>query len=117
MPSRVLRLVSRVVLLVMLATFLSPSLGWQMIASHDQLAHAAASHGAGADHDHDGRGDHGDAHSSIGHVFTHMPMNVVAISFVVPPAGKNLAPLPPKFSVPDTPCEALFKPPRLTSFS
>jgi hypothetical protein len=71
----------RFVLLVMLASFLSPSFGLGMIASHDQLAHASVGQGhdqhAGHSHDHPApqhdSQDHREAHTSIGHLLTHMP--------------------------------------------
>lgn len=103
----------RALLFVMLATFLSPSLGWQLIASHDQLGHAGGSL-AIADHadEHD---DHSDAHSSIGHVLTHMPIDLGATTTIRLSLGKESELLSPQFSLHDTPPEAPFRPPRLLS--
>jgi hypothetical protein len=78
----------RFMLVVMLASFLSPSFGLGLVASHDQLAHASAGleH---ADHDHQHSGprhdkqDHQDAHSSIGHLLTHLSVSF----FELPPMG------------------------------
>lgn len=74
------RLVARIMFIVMLATFASPTLGWGMVATHDQLSHGLIDAHAGEVHDdhhhHDGHDDntqHQDPHSSIGHLFTHMP--------------------------------------------
>jgi hypothetical protein len=57
-------------LVAMLATFLSPSFGWHMHAEHDEIA--GASHG---DDDHHGGTDGAiDAHASIGHLLGHLAM-------------------------------------------
>jgi len=77
----------------MLVTFMSPTLGWAMLASHDELAHSGAAltdHDAlpadAQDHDHGlpANHDHADPHSFIGHLFSHMPFSV-ASSFFLPP--------------------------------
>lgn len=105
-------LASRVLLFAMLATFLSPSLGWQMVASHEQLEHASVAVSV-AGHDHDGdHDDHADAHSSIGHVLTHMPIDLGAATTIRFAPGKESALLSPQFSVHDTPPESHFRPPR-----
>jgi len=78
----------RFMLVVMLSSFLSPSFGLGLVASHDQLAHASIDlkH---ADHDHQNSGpqhdkqDHKDAHSSIGHLLTHLSVSF----FDLPPMG------------------------------
>lgn len=94
MRRRVLQSIARFTLAVMLATFLSPTLGWAMHASHDELAHAAAAladHDAtqADEHDHDhglpAGHDHADPHSFIGHLFSHMPFSVSS-AFLLPPA-------------------------------
>jgi hypothetical protein len=66
---------------MMLATLVSPTLGWGMIASHDQLAHSAAVLGHIDDrHDHNHGGsphhEHQDPHSFMGHLLTHMPFHL-----------------------------------------
>lgn len=78
-------LTCRLLLALMLLTFLSPDFGWQVVAGHDALAHMAAEgddHGHGHDHDDHHEAvlageasghDHEDAHSMIGHVLSHMP--------------------------------------------
>jgi hypothetical protein len=79
----------------MLVTFLSPTLGWAMHATHEELAHAAVAlagdngvhagvrdhHGSPADH------NHADPHSLIGHLFSHMPFSIVADFVLVPMTG------------------------------
>jgi hypothetical protein len=75
MIQRWFRSVSRVMLTVMLITFLSPTMGWQLGATHDELEHAsahAASSGVrndagAAEHEHD------EAHGFIGHLLGHLP--------------------------------------------
>ncbi len=112
MISSIQILASRVLLFAMLATFLSPSLGWQMVASHDQLEHAGVAvsvAGHGHDDDHD---DHADAHSSIGHVLTHMPIDLAATTTIRFSPGNESELLSPQFSIHDTPPESHFRPPR-----
>lgn len=84
---------SRVLLALMLATFLSPSFAWHMHAQHHEIAtEAKAGHG----HDHDG--DHhaasngaGDAHASIGHLLGHLTMQMSQFVVTIPSA-EDVAP-------------------------
>ena len=79
---RAQKITLRLVLFVMLASFLSPSFGLGLVASHAQLAHmwVGVEH-AGHDHGHSGpqhdKQDHQDAHSSIGHLLTHMSVDLL----------------------------------------
>jgi hypothetical protein len=84
------RHVARIMFIVMLATFASPTLGWGMVAAHDQLSHGLIDAHAGEVHDdhphdgHDSDDQHQDPHSSIGHLFTHMPVglfNITSLTF------------------------------------
>lgn len=84
------RLLSRIMFIVMLATFTSPSLGLGMVATHDQLSHGITSFDAGKWHDdhhhhepHDDDAQHQDPHSSIGHLFSHLPISLFGISPLV----------------------------------
>jgi hypothetical protein len=62
---------ARLLVLAMMLTFLCPQLGWQMLASHDELEHVLAS----GDHDSHPHHDHeNDAHGFLGHLLTHMPL-------------------------------------------
>lgn len=81
------RLVARIMFIVMLATFASPTLGWGMVATHDQLSHGLIDVHAGEVHDdhhhhdgHDNDPQHQDPHTSIGHLFTHMPAGLFGIT-------------------------------------
>ena len=71
----------RFMLMVMLASFLSPSFGLGLVASHDQLAHQSIGGVQHAEHDHEHPGpqhdtqDHKDAHNSIGHLLTHLSIS------------------------------------------
>jgi hypothetical protein len=87
MTRHFLQNVAHATLVFMLVTFLSPMLGWAMVASHEELAHAAAvladreperDHFGAADHDHGlpPDHDHTDPHSFIGHLFSHMPFQL-----------------------------------------
>jgi hypothetical protein len=77
----------RILLVMMLVTFLSPSMGWGTVASHEQLTHATVEidweeleHGHSHDNHHsslpDESHDYQDAHSSIGHLLAHMPASL-----------------------------------------
>ena len=94
MSRRLRQSIARFTLAVMLVTFLSPTLGWAMLASHDELAHAAAAladHDATHSDDHDhglpAGHDHADPHSFIGHLFSHMPFSVASVLFLPPGDG------------------------------
>lgn len=84
--------VARALLLIMLVTLLSPALGWGMVATHEQLSHGMENHHIAVlhydDHHHDRHHDedHQQAHSSIGHLFTHMPIDLfIAPSLTIQP--------------------------------
>ena len=110
MPRSVRPIVSRVVLFVMLLTFLSPNLGWQMTASHDELQHALVH-----DPDH-GDDDHHEAHGLVGHLLTHMPMSISAI-FSVPLVAARNTPLDAgQFTFSPGVRDALFRPPQFHHF-
>ena len=106
-------------LTAMLITFLSPTMGWQLVATHDELEHAsahAASSGvrdaAGpAEHEHD------DAHGFIGHLLGHLP-GVLSAPPTLPKADLapaifiDVAPI-----VVHVALEPPFRPPRNASFA
>lgn len=119
---RARQLYSRILLVMMLATFLSPSLGWGMVASHEQLSDsitAADNTDFAHDHDHpsvpDDSHDHQDAHASIGHLLTHM-----SVSFFVPfcldilPVAQSKSPFL-HLAVLQADLEPLLRPPRTNS--
>ena len=60
----------------------------------------------------DDRDDHADAHSSFGHVLTHMPIDLAAVTTIRFSPGNESALLSPQFSIHDTPPESPFRPPR-----
>jgi len=74
----------RLLLVVLISTFMSPSFAWQMIDSHNETTIASL---VGNDdhhhhendlyhhhhHDDDGDGDDDTAHSQIGHLLSHLP--------------------------------------------
>lgn len=92
------RSISRFLLALMLATFLSPSLAWHMHAQHHEIA-AEAKAGHGHDHDGDhhaasnGAGDAhaSDAHASIGHLLGHLTMQMSKFVVTISPA-EDVAP-------------------------
>jgi hypothetical protein len=104
MSRRLRQRIARFTLAVMLVTFLSPTLGWAMLATHDELSHRAAAlpepevdhdHAMPEDHDHGlpSGHDHADPHSFIGHLFSHMPFSL-ADGFELRPAGSVAIHLP-----------------------
>ena len=119
MIQRWFRSVSRVTLTAMLLTFLSPSMGWQLVATHEELEHAS-SHVTPA-HVHEDAGDseheHHDAHGSIGHLLGHLPAFLPAPP-ILPKADLALsifidvAPVVARVAL-----EPPFRPPRRSSFA
>lgn len=86
------RIVSRIMLLVMLATFVSPSLSWGLVVTHEPSSHGISGsnheelHGGhihGYNHDEENDVQHENPHSYIGHLFTHMPAGLFSISTLV----------------------------------
>jgi len=73
----------RLLLVVLVSTFMSPSFAWQMIDSHNETTIASLlgndDHHHEHDlyhhhhHDEDGEGDDDTAHSQIGHLLSHLP--------------------------------------------
>lgn len=92
--------VARLLLAVMMATLLSPLLGWHMQAEHHEFAAGPASpdHHHPAGDDHSGTDNHGDAHASIGHLLGHMPMQLSRFELFIPmlerlaPRDESVAP-------------------------
>lgn len=87
MATRLIHSVSRWLLVVLLATFLSPDFGWQTLASHGGLAHVdPVATVPDGDHDHDHGHHHGDhddgAHAEIGHLLSHLPVVSVGTAHV-----------------------------------
>lgn len=121
MPS--IRLVSRLLLLIVMFTILSPRFAADVIAAvdhHAQLEVSSAGHDAierGHDHDADapaGAG-HADHHAGDGYLFTHLPAQVSASPLILPAAaGDDFEPAiawAPASHAPDR----LERPPRLHS--
>lgn len=116
-------LTHRLVLALMLLTFLSPSFGWQMVASHELLEHESVA--AGLDHhghhDHDDLDEvpapheykHEDAHSMIGHVLSHMPATpFVAVLPLYVPHQLALEGSEPALVIPMSPPDQPYRPPQ-----
>lgn len=85
MPARTRQLIARMTFLLMMATFLSPSLGWQMAVVHEHegrhLVLAEPDHHhvhvSGSGHEHMAAQEkHEDAHSMMGHLLGHMPLSL-----------------------------------------
>ena len=83
--------VARVLLVVLFATFLSPAMGWAMVADHHELEHAAAlaGHPEPGHEDH----EHGDAHMWFGHLLGHLPAVSAARSGVAACAALEARPV------------------------
>ncbi len=131
MFARARQLLTHCMLAMMLATFLSPTFGWGVVASHHQSVHGVGgaetdthhAHGHAFEHDHNRTGvpadvhEHPDAHASMGHLLSHLPAGLfepprllvvpaahAAIAFLTPPLPRTSPepPLrPPKSDFPD----------------
>lgn len=110
----------RGLLVVMLTTLLSPTVGWGMVATPDQLAHAGVSKSID-EHDHDhgplDNHDHQDAHSFIGHVLTHMPFGYCYELQVSVTLGKQPEFPDQQFSIRRATLVRPFRPPRSFLFA
>lgn len=101
MPDRSRSLYARFLLVMMLATFLSPAMGWGMTISHGQPLHAdiemdKAHVGHHHSHNHHPSGqaleDHQAAHSLIGHLLSHMPVDLLASASLAIVKPSQIAP-------------------------
>lgn len=118
-------LICRMTLLLMLATFLSPSLGWQMVIVHDHDGRSGHHVGVLEHHDdqgahHDDIGDgadlvspdtHLDAHSMMGHLLGHMPASLAHIQLFDAPTGRMVLNAPPPDGMSHAIPDRLFRPP------
>lgn len=105
MMNRILTSTLRLLLAVLISTFMSPSFAWQMIDGHHETTIASA---IGNDdhyhqendlhhhhhHDHDGEGDDDTSHNQIGHLLSHLPVVMQQIkSLPVSPADSSPFPV------------------------
>ena len=104
------RNVSRILLIVLLLTFLSPHLGWQMTAGHDEFEQLLTLH----DQHQDDEENHS-AHGFLGHLLTHMPMSVSATMCAPLVCGCTVQLPDCMFSFSSGIPEPPFRPPRLLS--
>jgi hypothetical protein len=107
----------RLLLAVMLATFLAPNFAWQTVASHGEVAHAdGVAVADDVDHHHDDDAHHQDhdeaAHSQIGHLLSHLPVVMPEHTPILPPAATQTAYPPPHHTFALADIEPPFKPPR-----
>jgi hypothetical protein len=118
-------LCARFLLIIMMATFLSPAMSTGMMISHGQLTHSNIQVDSEITEHHHSHGhqhfqldqafeDHQEAHSLIGHLLAHMPADLIATSSlnVVKPTQTTPlffhAPLVPRYLEPPLP------PPKVT---
>ena len=107
------RFVARLLLAVMLTTFLSPSFAWHMRADHHEIlgeAHSEHDHDHDVDHPDEATDDPVDAHASIGHLLGHLTMQssrfevlVLACDDIAPLADVRSPPLVAQTSPPYRP--------------
>lgn len=87
--------VLRLLIVAMLATFMSPSFAWQKLASHGAPTYADVLAQGHADHDHDNVGhghDHEEsAHDQIGHILSHLPVVMTSVLMLPPRATGAIA--------------------------
>ena len=80
--------ISRLLLVVLIGTFMSPGFAWQMIDSHSEQADISVVMGDAGHHEHhhhDNDGDDDDAaHGQIGHLLSHLPIVVSDIAPLLP---------------------------------
>lgn len=121
MARKIFPLTSRLLFVVLFATFLSPSFAWEKVASHGVSAHADAVMAAGdVDHGHEGDGhshDHDDAaHGQIGHLLSHLPVMTADIAAALPPTVGGIVYPAHHHAVVYADPEPPYKPPRTLLF-
>lgn len=108
-------------LLLMMATFLSPSLGWQMAVVHEHdgqhlvLADPDHHHVHAFSSDHDSmlaQEKHEDAHSMMGHMLGHMPLSLTQESHVDASVADMVLNSHPADDMPESLPDILFRPPQ-----
>lgn len=123
MNRRTVPLAVRLLLLVLLATFLSPSIAWEKVAGHGAMAHVGAALAVDeGDHHHEGGGHpahgHDDAaHGQIGHLLSHLPVLSADIPPLLPATSGGVAYPAPLHAVSYADPEPPYKPPRSASFA
>lgn len=122
MARKILPLTIRLLLVVLLATFLSPSFAWQAVASHEASAHADSGVVADdVDHHHEADAHHHDhdeaAHGEIGHLLSHLPVVVPDSTPLLPPAATPIAYPARHHTFPHADPEPPYKPPRSVLFA
>ena len=120
MLNRLFPVVPRLLLAVLLATFLSPGFGWQVVTSHSgavTIAAVVAPDEAG--HDHDADADHHEsaAHGDIGHLLSHLPGFVHHAAQLPAATAAGIAYPPPQYPYSHADAEPPFKPPRSFPFA
>jgi hypothetical protein len=108
---------SRLLLFVLLVTFLSPSLGWQLLASHEQIEHERIEHAHAPAALHDNHDHETDAHGHIGHLLTHMPVHISTVTPPAPAPGATPGPSAPSLSTTFRDSEPPHHPPSVLSFA
>lgn len=118
--------ISRLLLALMLLTFLSPGFGWQMVAAHESPLHDTAVAEAGH-HDRGHHGEHpaekslaaehdhgyGDAHTMVGHVLSQMPANfLMPFQVHVTPLVAVRHAREPLLFIPAPPSDQPYRPPQ-----
>lgn len=109
-------LATRLLLVVMIGTFLSPSLGWGMAASHGQLEHVdlalSVTEAEHEHHDEDEGHEHHEAHASVGHMLSHLPVDLSSATHLFF-GTRSEADLPDLlFSIPHSVFEPPYRPPQ-----
>ncbi|MBI5660226.1 MAG: DUF2946 family protein [Nitrosomonadales bacterium] len=109
----------RLLLVVLIGTFMSPSFAWQMVDSHSEQADTsvvisdAGHHESHMHHHHDNDGDDDDAaHGQIGHLLSHLPVITHEAATTLLPATNPVA-YPTHYTIAAcVDAELPFKPPR-----
>jgi len=119
MMRRLVGTLSRMMLTVMLVTFMSPCLGGHLLATHEGMERAAAaqpSEHARGEAPSEGH-DHHDLHSLIGHLLGHLPAFTTApLTLPGAPGGSSLI-CEAVRALPHNTALPLFEPPRPSSFA
>lgn len=116
MMSKIIQLTSRLLLVVLIGTFMSPSFAWQMVDSHSESADTSAVVDETMHHEnyvhHHHHDDDNAPHGQIGHLLSHLPVFIYEAAIIFLPASAPVA-YPARHTITAyADAEPPFKPPR-----
>ncbi len=112
----------RLLLVVLISTFMSPGFAWHMIDSHREMPQKpvtadTGNHESDVYHHHDDGDEDDDAHGNIGHLLSHLPVVMHGMASLPAPQADSAAYPTSLHTFPHAAVEPPFKPPRNSLFA